>query len=238
MSNTSTQQQQRYDQALAALTAKQRKFVLHYLSSLNASAAAREAGYSERTAAAIGYENLRKPQIAAAISAGMAIQAMPAEEILARLAAQARGSMADFLRVDEEEITVTWSVLRRPPGPDGDPDLEGAVFDLAAQEVVRPTDLVLRTATVRRPTVRIDLQHASEAGKLGLLKKYVEDKTGKITVEPYDAQAALIKLGEHHGLWGKAPDLLKTIDLSRLSDEQLAQIAAGDDPLKVLLGGA
>ena len=50
-----------------ALTPKQRRFVDEYLVDLNATQAARRAGYSERTAAAIGAENLRKPQIAAAI---------------------------------------------------------------------------------------------------------------------------------------------------------------------------
>lgn len=45
------------------LTEKQKAFADHYLISLNATDAARKAGYSERTAYAIGRENLRKPQI-------------------------------------------------------------------------------------------------------------------------------------------------------------------------------
>jgi len=54
------------------LTPKQERFVAEYLIDLNASAAARRAGYSERTADAIGRENLGKPTIAAAIAAGRA----------------------------------------------------------------------------------------------------------------------------------------------------------------------
>lgn len=50
------------------LTAKQRAFVDEYLVDMNASAAARRAGYSKRTAHDIGHENLRKPKIAAAIA--------------------------------------------------------------------------------------------------------------------------------------------------------------------------
>lgn len=50
------------------LTAKQEMFVLEYLKDLNATQAAIRAGYSEKTASAVGYENLRKPQIAAAIA--------------------------------------------------------------------------------------------------------------------------------------------------------------------------
>lgn len=50
-----------------ALTAKQKLFIQEYLKDLNATQAAIRAGYSEKTAAETGYENLRKPQIAAEI---------------------------------------------------------------------------------------------------------------------------------------------------------------------------
>lgn len=43
-----------------ALTAKQRRFVEEYLVDLNATQAAIRAGYSSKTAASIGEENLRK----------------------------------------------------------------------------------------------------------------------------------------------------------------------------------
>lgn len=46
------------------LTAKQRKFCEEYLIDLNATQAAIRAGYSEKTAAIIGFENIRKPNIA------------------------------------------------------------------------------------------------------------------------------------------------------------------------------
>lgn len=54
-----------------ALTAKQRRFVDEYLIDLNATQAAIRAGYSPKRADAIGYENLRKPDIADAVSAAM-----------------------------------------------------------------------------------------------------------------------------------------------------------------------
>lgn len=54
-----------------ALTGKQRRFVAEYLIDLNATQAAIRAGYSERTAAAIGAENLRKPQIVDALAVSM-----------------------------------------------------------------------------------------------------------------------------------------------------------------------
>lgn len=50
-----------------ALTPKQKRFVAEYLVDLNATAAAKRAGYSEKTAYAIGIENLKKPEIQSAI---------------------------------------------------------------------------------------------------------------------------------------------------------------------------
>lgn len=50
-----------------SLTDKQRLFVMEYLRDFNATRAATAVGYSKKTASAIGYENLRKPQIQAEI---------------------------------------------------------------------------------------------------------------------------------------------------------------------------
>lgn len=83
--------------------------------------------------------------------------------------------------------------------------------------------------------VRIDLKRAKEAGLTHLIKSYSKTKEG-VRVELYDAQAALRTLGEHYKLWGRGADFLKLIDLSRLSDEQLERLAAGEDPIKVLMG--
>lgn len=55
-----------------ALTPKQSLFVKEYLVDLNATQAAIRAGYSEKTAQAIGAENLTKPLIADAIQEAMA----------------------------------------------------------------------------------------------------------------------------------------------------------------------
>ena len=54
------------------LTAKQKLFVEEYLIDLNASAAARRAGYAKKRADQIGFENLKKPDVARAIQLRMA----------------------------------------------------------------------------------------------------------------------------------------------------------------------
>lgn len=51
------------DHEYPTLTEKQAAFVREYLIDLNATQAAIRAGYSEKTAEVIGYENLNKPQI-------------------------------------------------------------------------------------------------------------------------------------------------------------------------------
>lgn len=62
-----------------ALTPKQEAFVREYLIDLNATQAAIRAGYSAKTAAEVGYENLRKPQIAEALQAAMDARAAKAD---------------------------------------------------------------------------------------------------------------------------------------------------------------
>ena len=52
-----------------SLTPKQHRFIDEFIVCGNGSEAARRAGYSERTAYQIAYENLRKPEIVAAIEA-------------------------------------------------------------------------------------------------------------------------------------------------------------------------
>lgn len=72
------------------LTPKQQRFVAEYLIDLNATQAAIRAGYSEKTAKAIGSENLTKPDIAAAIAEGKARQLNTAELSAARVLEELR----------------------------------------------------------------------------------------------------------------------------------------------------
>jgi phage terminase small subunit len=56
--------------AASGLRPKHQRFVAEYLIDLNATQAAIRAGYSARTAGEIGYELLKKPEIAAAVAKG------------------------------------------------------------------------------------------------------------------------------------------------------------------------
>ena len=78
---------------MSKLTNKQKTFVEEYLVDLNATQAAIRAGYSEKTAAEMGYENLRKPQITKAIQAAAEERSdrteVTADNVLAEIASLA-----------------------------------------------------------------------------------------------------------------------------------------------------
>ena len=80
-----------------ALTPKQAAFVSEYVIDWNATQAAIRAGYSEKSAGAIGAENLTKPEIQEVIARTVAERAMDANEALILLGQQARASLADFI---------------------------------------------------------------------------------------------------------------------------------------------
>jgi hypothetical protein len=82
-----------------ALTAKRQAFVDAYLTTWNASEAARVAGYA--APGQQGHRLLKDVEISEEIQRRVADRAMTADEVLIRLAAQARGSMDDFVSFRE-----------------------------------------------------------------------------------------------------------------------------------------
>ena len=83
------------------LTSKQAVFAVEYLKDFNATQAAIRAGYSKKTAGAIGAENLKKPRIRSAIKAAMAEARseviMSYQEMCERLSRLARRNITDHL---------------------------------------------------------------------------------------------------------------------------------------------
>ena len=82
-----------------ALKPKHRQFVEEYLRCWNASEAARRVGYSQRNADVNGPRLLVNAGIQEEIERRIAETKVSADEVLLRLADQARGSMADFVTV-------------------------------------------------------------------------------------------------------------------------------------------
>lgn len=79
------------------LTTKEVRFINAWLQYFNATRAAKEAGYSERTAHVIGWENLRKPKIKAEIERRLDEVRMSKPEVLRRISDIAAGDMGEFL---------------------------------------------------------------------------------------------------------------------------------------------
>ncbi len=100
------------------LKPKQARFVEEYLIDLNATEAAIRAGYSAKTAAVIGYENLTKPHIAAAIATARSKQsertALTADMVVQELAKIAFANMGDYMRAQPGgDPYVDFSMLTR-----------------------------------------------------------------------------------------------------------------------------
>ena len=95
---------------VVTLTSKQRRFIEEYLVDLNATEAAKRAGYSEKTAYVIGHENLRKPKIAAEIQEAMNRQSerteIAADMVLRELAKIGFSNLRDFVQWGPDGVTL------------------------------------------------------------------------------------------------------------------------------------
>lgn len=164
----------------SSLTAKQQRFVDEYLVDLNATQAAIRAGYSKKTAGSIGEENLKKPEIAAAVAARQAKIAekleITQERVVAELAKLGFCNMQDYMR----------------PGFDGDPVLDFSA--LTRDQAAALTEVTVEdfkdgrgedARDVRRVKFKLADKRAAlvDLGKhLGMFKDRVEH-TGHISIE-------------------------------------------------------
>lgn len=165
------------------LTTKQRMFVEAYLSNgFNATEAARMAGYqgNDVTLAAVGYENLRKPQIATVVSARINEAAMSANEVMSRLSDIARGKVTDF--VDDE-----------------------GKFDLKQAKKAKKDGLLKKLKT-KRTSKKVDaFTEGEEEEKETIETSLVYEE---VEFEMYSAHEALRDLGKYHRLFGERSETL------------------------------
>ena len=160
--------------AYEQLNNKQRAFVDTYLANgFNATREATKVGYSPKTAYSIGSENLRKPEIKAAISERMAEAAMDANEVMGRLAAIARSDIGDMFTTLELDVA-------------------GATLD--DEETEETPQHAKRRITV------LDIEKAVKNGQSFLIKSYSTSQTGH-RVEMYSAMDALQLIGKTHKLF-------------------------------------
>ena len=103
------------------LTPRQRRFCEEYLVDLNASAAARRAGYSVTTAYSIGQENLKKPEIATEIQRRMEARSkrteITADQVVTELGKIAFANMLNYITIqDDGTAVVDFSMVDRDQG--------------------------------------------------------------------------------------------------------------------------
>lgn len=160
------------------LTAKQRAFVREYLIDLNATQAAIRAGYSEKTAAQVGAENLRKPDVASAIEAAMKIRAdrtdITADRVLKELA---KIGFADIRKA------IRWHshLINEEDNPDGG--------DVA----------VIKTIVTNQ--VEIIASEDIDDDTAAAISEISQNTTGGIKLKLHDKRAALVDIGKHLGMF-------------------------------------
>jgi phage terminase small subunit len=155
------------------LTQRQRVFVAEYLVDLNGRQAAIRAGYSAKWAKEIGWQTLRRPAVAAAISEAQAKRSAAsgdgAAAVLRELSAIGRANLLDHMRIDADGMPVfELARLERP--------IAAALSEVIIEEVEGSGD----SRELRRIRVRMhDKIGALDrlARHHGLYRERIDDET-------------------------------------------------------------
>lgn len=179
-----------------ALTPKQKAFVAEYLIDLNASAAARRAGYSEKTAHSIGDENLRKPEIAAAIASAQGERSKRTEVTADRV-------LKELAKIGFSDIrkAVKWGsrLVERPLDP-VETALEGLEEQAHGGALKRrrkgddESDAFYVTSIELTESADLDEDTAAAISEIAQTKEGVRIKL-------HDKRAALVDMGRHLGMF-------------------------------------
>lgn len=195
------------------LTIKRRLFVEHYfLCGFNQTEAARRTGY--RHPEVMGCRLMKVQAVREAIEARIAEVAMSANEVLYRLSQQARADMGVFFK----------EVRRWTEEPLPTQELTGEMRRMKDARGRETTEYEVRQ-------IVLDLDKLRDPRYSHLVRKFIDSPRDGLSIELYDGQRALRDLGKHHRLFN---DLTLNINVGELTDEQLARLAAGEDPAKVL----
>lgn len=234
---------------MAKLTEKQKKWITEYLVDFNATRAARDSGYSEATAGAIGCENLTKPNIQEEIAKRVDAMGMTAPEITKRFTNLARGNMSDYMvkkyteytpriRKSLEELI---SRLRNEIDFEDDYALEVNLKaeeleeHMKSQEDRRRRVIRYKLELQRNPNAYrivsgetilveemvLDLVKITEDKERGIIRSVKHTKDG-VQVELYHADAALAQLAKIRGMTSD-----KEIDVN-VNVETVTRIGYGD----------
>ena len=196
-----------------ALTRRQIAFVEHYLQCRNATEAARRAGYSLRSARELAHRNMENPEVTAEIAARFVdATQLTTDEVVQRLADQARGSIGTFFKVSER-----WTDEPLP------------TEEILEEQITVDADGV-EHRNYRTRHVCIDTDKLMDPAYSHLIKKFIDSPKNGLSLELYDAQAALQLVGKTLGVFTEqvkytgSVEMRQGPDLSVLNDDELAQI--------------
>lgn len=179
------------EKAAAALPIKQRTFCEEYLVDLNGTQAAIRARYKKNSASEQSSDLLTKPKIKAYIALLMKARAERTEvtpdRVILELAAIAFARIDDFVRVIDEEQTV--SVMDKPGSPTESKSVSRIVEVFA-------TDMI-------------------DKAKLPAIASIKQGKSG-IELKLFDKEKALELLGRHLGMWNDKLQLNADDELKKL----------------------
>ena len=118
------------------LAPKQQRFVEEYLVDLSATASAKRAGYSDKTAYSIGWELLRKPEIQDAIQI-------------------ARNALSVRTQLSQDWVLERWKIEALGEGPDTNSSARNKATEMIAKHFGMLTDKVQVEQTGPPPTINV-----------------------------------------------------------------------------------
>lgn len=160
---------------LPDLTGKQRTFVQHYLTCLNATEAARRSGYKgdDNALGVVGHRNLRNDKIRAHLDYHFQQQAMSEHEVIARLTEQARADLSELTDADG--------------APDWNKARAAGKTHLVKKIKRKQVEKIVGKAVIRTTYTEIELHDPQRA--IDMLGKYHELFTSKVKIEDWHDEA-------------------------------------------------
>ena len=171
-------------------TVRERDWCENFLKNPNGSWAAREAGYSHRTAALTANHLHNRPKIAKYLrerrrELANTNRVMGVEELLETMTRIARADLVD--------------VCYRFDGEDEDGDEEEPLDDIT-QRMFDAWEETRREKGDKKAAYTFDLEKARELGLTDLIKKIGYDKEGRVVVELYSKENAIRMLAQYYGI--------------------------------------
>lgn len=171
---------------MAKLRDKQKRFVQEYLVDFNETQAAIRAGYSKKTAAAIGYENLRKPHIRAEIE-------------------KRKKALQNKLEITQERVLQELAAIGFAKGTDYASVVSGVVLVTDTDQLTEQQKAAI--VSIKQTKEGVEIKLADKYKALELLAKYLGLLTEKVGYEDEiedDPLTKSIKETDFHAIFQKA----------------------------------